>query len=468
MGCVSSGPVEPKKSKTEEKREHRVNHFKSLEPRVVAECNLEGLKHNICTLQRYCEPILVTVSNDSFCHGAVQCAKLAVSLDVDFFGVSNVKEGIELREGGITPEFARIVVFNEPMQMELAAYCALSLGVVVSCRRSADSLREWEKLYSGRRKLLTWVLVDAGYTNMGVPVKNACKCIEMLLKNKEEEKSSIVFEGLILRQCDDRIDTSYPRIDLELVADLVKELIDKDISIPCIIFESNQTLLREWDQFARGLGRSFQRETKVIARTSMETYGYAKDDDNIPGLRRCLTLKAQIRDIRKVSRGEWVGLGEGWQAPSDSFIAIVACGYSDGYPAFINDEQANCHVRCKGSTYDIVGQVCSNHILIHLGGSSPNVSVGDWAVLFGPTGGADSRNLELSQLCDFAECSPCQTLCHLSYNVTKQWSSTGQTRKHTINRLSIQHGTKRDSLSEDRPIRKPKKKKKKKKKKDRH
>ena len=76
-----------------------------------------------------------------------------------------------------------------------------------------------------------------------------------------------------------------------------------------------------------------------------------------------------------MSRGEWVGLGEGWQAPSDSFVAVVACGYSDGYPAFINDEQANCHVRCKGSTYDIIGQVCSNHILIHLGGSSPNVTI---------------------------------------------------------------------------------------------
>lgn len=422
----------------EKVREQRVKAFKEFEPRCLAEIDLENLKWNISYLQRGDASLMPVLSNDAYGHGAVRCAELACSLDVNAFAVSNLKEGIELREGGITPDLARIIVLGEPMRMELAVYSGLGLGIVVSCRRTAENLCEWADLYEGRRRLLAYVLVDTGYTGIGIPSRDVVKCVTQLTKAKR----SLKFCGLMLRTTDDRVDQDY-RVEysLNLFRDIFNQLKSKDIRVPAMILEKHQSSLDEWDQISRKFGEYLE-ETKVFARCGTETFGFKSQATEIP-LRRCMTLKAQVRDIRKVYRGEWIGLGEGWQAPIDCFVAVIACGFADGFPPVADN--APISVRINGESYSIVGQVHMDQILVRIGSANnpPTVSVGDYAVLFGPVT-QDPENTDFLTLAKVSSLPPTSLLCHLSARLTKRWKSTGLTRRNTLTRLSQSKDSKKN------------------------
>ena len=55
------------------------------------------------------------------------------------------------------------------------------------------------------------------------------------------------------------------------------------------------------------------------------------------GLIPAMTLKAKIIAIQEISAGEAVGYGSRWVAKRPSRIAVVACGYADGYPRSMPD-----------------------------------------------------------------------------------------------------------------------------------
>lgn len=430
MGVCSSNQ-KTKAELIEEKRVQRAQAFKDIAPPVKAEANLEAIKHNIKLLKENCNPIAITLSKDAYGCGAVEVAKLAVAEDLDTFIVSSMKEGIEVREGGITPQHGRVLVFGEPAKVELSGYSAFGLGILVTCRRSADMIREWSKLYKGKKKLMAYILVDAGYTGIGVPSKEVQKCVSHLRKSDK-----VSFQGLVVRTTDDRIDLEHPRIDLDQIYDVVSALRKKDIKINRMIFENCPSLLHDWNKMARDFGKTFRKETTFYARCSLETFGFGNAHLNIETLRHCLSLKAQVRDVRKVAVGEWIGLNGGWQAAFESFVAVVSCGYSHGYPHFMNHQQNLAHVRINGLSYSIIGEICSDHIFVLLGSTDkdPPAKVGDFVTLFGPVS-EERGNMDFLELCELAELSPTQVLCHVSACAAKCWKSTKITRRNTLTKM---------------------------------
>lgn len=437
MGALCGAPEKPKK---EQVREQRVKGFKKFDRRCYLDIDLENVKWNLHNLSKQAEEIMPVLSHDAFGHGAVQVAQLACSLDVRAFCVSSIKEALELRESKISPDMARILVMGEPLQSSLPVYSAFGLGIVVTCKRTADNLIEWGRMYEGRKKLHAYVLVDTGNTGLGIPARDVVKCVAAL---KARGEGVVRFCGLVVRTTDDRI--PEPNQDghrgdntftLNMFESVVNQLKERDIRLPSIIFENNQPLLFEWDQMARNIG-AYLKDTKVYARCSVETFGYQTHQDAETPLRMCLTLKGQIRDIRKVWRGEWCGLGDGWQAPIDSYVATVSCGFADGYPPLRNGQSKQVHVRVNGESYSVIGDICSDHFLIHLGSANvdPNVQVGDYATLFGPQT-QDPENLEFAQLAEIAGMHQTQMLCHMASRLEKQWKSTSLTRRNTLTKLN--------------------------------
>lgn len=69
--------------------------------------NVRAYKNLLGPRQRLC----CVVKADAYGHGAVECARVMHSTGADMFAVATVKEGVQLREGGIT---APILVLSEP------------------------------------------------------------------------------------------------------------------------------------------------------------------------------------------------------------------------------------------------------------------------------------------------------------------------------------------------------------------
>lgn len=437
MGCVSSAPQKQKEVEKQVKRAKRATTLKQYEPRNYLQVHLENVKLNLKDLQKDCENIMPNLSNDAWGHGAGQVAGVCLTCGVKAFCVSNVKEGIELRDSGIDHK-TKIVVLSEPMYLELPAYSSFGLGIVVSCRRTAQQLIEWANLYEGQRKLFVYVLVDNGCTGMGIPSRDVVKCVSELLYSPRN-KSVLKFQGLILRTVDDSIDAEYRENSTYTLTSFAKDcltpLMEKGIEIKNIMFERDESLLFAWDDMSHSF-TEYLENTKIFARVGTELFGLKKRyaSQSIGKLRQCLSLHAQIRDIRKIYRGEWIGLGDGWQAPIDSYVATVSIGYTDGYPHFLNRNRGTNYVKIRNATYSLVGEVCTDHILVHLGSANeePEAKVGEHAQLFGCQDNEETF-LSLSSRCNT---NPTSMLCHLSANCMKQWISSTKTRRNTLTRLN--------------------------------
>ena len=79
--------------------------MESLRPRVVAEVNLNAIKHNYMEIRAHVPSeveVMAIVKADGYGHGSVQVANLLQEEGVNRFAVAIVKEGEELRKSGIT------------------------------------------------------------------------------------------------------------------------------------------------------------------------------------------------------------------------------------------------------------------------------------------------------------------------------------------------------------------------------
>lgn len=96
-------------------------------------------------------------------------------------------------------------------------------------------------------------------------------------------------------------------------------------------------------------------------------------------LRRVITWKTDVMDIKAVKAGEFIGYGTAYQATRNMDIAVLPLGYSNGYPrALSNKGQVLIH----GKKAPIVGLVNMNLFMVDIS-HIPNVQVGDEVVLLG-------------------------------------------------------------------------------------
>lgn len=97
------------------------------------------------------------------------------------------------------------------------------------------------------------------------------------------------------------------------------------------------------------------------------------------GLRRILTWKTDVMDLRKVEAGEFIGYGTSYQAVQDIKIAVLPLGYSNGYPRALSNRG---QVLIQGKKAPILGLINMNLFMVNIS-HIPDVKVGDEVVLVG-------------------------------------------------------------------------------------
>ncbi len=102
-----------------------------------------------------------------------------------------------------------------------------------------------------------------------------------------------------------------------------------------------------------------------------------KQSDN--SLKRLITWKTDIMEIRHVNAGEFIGYGTSYQATQDMKIAVLPLGYSNGYP---RAQSNRGYVLIKGKKAPIVGLVNMNLFMVDIS-HIEDVHIGDEVVLVG-------------------------------------------------------------------------------------
>ncbi len=88
-----------------------------------------------------------------------------------------------------------------------------------------------------------------------------------------------------------------------------------------------------------------------MVRAGIGMYGYepAPGAGDGLGLRRVLSLKTRVARVLDVEPGATVGYGRTWRAERPSRIALLMCGYADGYRRALSNRAQRAHPRRAGA-----------------------------------------------------------------------------------------------------------------------
>lgn len=113
-------------------------------------------------------------------------------------------------------------------------------------------------------------------------------------------------------------------------------------------------------------------------------------------LKRVLSWKAEVMDVKTVKPGEFVGYGNSFFTNQETRIAIIPVGYSSGYNRSLSNKGK---VLIRGKRFDVIGTVNMNMMAVDIT-EAAEVQKGDEVVLIGNQG---DQEISVSSFSDFSQ-----------------------------------------------------------------
>lgn len=326
----------------------------------VAVIDLAAIGHNVGVLQdRSGAEVIAVVKADGYGHGASAVARTALAAGAVELGVATVDEALALRAGGID---APVIAWLHTPSTDFGAAIAAGIEVVVSSPMQLDAVAA-AAVRVGRTATVG-VKVDTGLARSGVTSADWPE-VCALLKD----------DALVLRTVMCHLafgdEPGHPMNAVQAAAldDCVADLHRLGLCPTGVHIANSAAALTD---------RSLCRDT---VRAGIAIYGrspvpHLGDFDLIPAM----TFTAEVAQTRRILGGQGVSYNHRWVAPTDTVVAVLACGYADGVPRALSNALP---VHINGRRFEGVGQICMDQLVVDLGHDGGGVAEGDRAVLFG-------------------------------------------------------------------------------------
>lgn len=326
--------------------------------RVTATINCQALRHNLNLIKRLCpeQKILAMIKANAYGHGAIEVAQ-ALSA-ADGFGVACIAEALTLRAAGITKPIVVMMGFTSETELKLFAEQQLSPVI-----HHAEQINILEKTAINNLSAL-WFKIDTGMHRLGFMRNEAENHYQRLKQLGHLRASSLT----IMTHLADADDLTSPHNQQQLNAFTEATANwphEKSVFNSAGILSGPQACRYDW------------------IRPGIMLYGispFAEQTGPDLGLQPVMTLSTKILELKALNPGECVGYGSTWRAERPSQIALVSCGYGDGYPRNLN---LNAPTLINGQICPIVGRVSMDQIAIDVTDVS-SISLADEVILWGP------------------------------------------------------------------------------------
>ncbi|APX92410.1 alanine racemase [Halomonas sp. 1513] len=323
---------------------------------LIADIDLDALRHNYC-LARDLAPhsrAVAVLKADAYGHGLVSCAKALVEL-APALAVACIEEAETLRAAGIETPIMLLEGFFEAAELERIE--ALGLWTAVHSAWQVDALLA----YRPARPLPVWVKVDSGMHRLGFPPAQLAAQWARLAAADDRVCDLHLMSHFATA---DSLDPGYFRHQLGLLKTLAAQL-----DAPTCLANSPATLA--WPE-AHGAWN----------RPGVMLYGSDPLEAASDASRRLapvMTLRSEIIALRELEAGEPVGYGGRWRSPRRSRIAVVACGYGDGYDRHAED---GTPVLVNGQRCALAGKVSMDMLTVDVTDVA-DADIGSEVVLWG-------------------------------------------------------------------------------------
>ncbi len=342
---------------------------------VWAEIDLDALTHNVRRLAARAAPasLYAVVKANAYGHGAVAVGRAVLAAGASGLCVVCVDEGEELRRAGID---APVIVLGHTPPADAERVVALGL------RPTVGALQLVEALSAAARRagapVSVHVEIETGLTRHGLLPDAA-----VALAERARGLPGIRVEGLFTHfAAAEEGDQQFTRRQF----DVLREVSARLPWVPLRHCSASASVFMDHEMALE------------LVRTGLSLYGYrpapwcGTDEELLP----VMSLRARVARVLDVERGVTVGYGRTWTAARPSRIALVMCGYADGYRrGFGNRAQA----LVRGRRVAVVGRVAMDMCMVDVT-AVPEVQLGDVATLVGRDGAERVDADDLALLAD--------------------------------------------------------------------
>jgi len=325
--------------------------------------------------------IMTAIKANAYGHGILEAAH--TFSDADALAIARIEEVIRLRKYGVEKEL--VVLGDTHSSDNLNACEKYNLTPTIHTLEGVKLLR------SEFPSLKFWLKVDTGMHRLGFSIDET-KDIAPLVKG-------LSCQGL-MSHCSDAEILEHPSnaLHLQLLKSTAETLNIDTLSL------ANSAGIMYHDDFhldwvRPGIMLYGQNPSSTLSTQFSEQ------------LKPVMTFNAFIIDIKTLKAGESIGYNGKWTANRDSQIAIIGCGYGDGYPRHAKN---GTPVYIRDKIAPLAGRVSMDLITVDVTGLH-DVTIGDEVELWG-------KNISASEVASCADTISYELFTSITDRVSRYYS----------------------------------------------
>ena len=331
-------------------------------PMRVLEINLDAVAANLATMRVRTSgaKVMAVVKAEAYGHGMVEVARRLEAESVDYLGVADIAEALQLRAAGIsTPILAWLHNPTETFEAALEADIDLGVATTAQLEAIASAAAELGKTAKVHLK------VDTGLSRNGAHLRDWPELVadahELALLGRIQVVA--LFSHLSSTSTEDdlaQIDRFNAAVETASEAGLkfaMRHLVASDGAL------------------------KYSQAHFEMVRIGVALYGLSPFTDHSSGeygLVPAMTAKSFVVQVKRAEAGEGVSYGYLHRTAVQTNLALVPVGYAEGLP---RSASGKAQVQVAGQTHTIVSRIAMDQFVVDVGQQS--ISVGDEVVLFG-------------------------------------------------------------------------------------
>lgn len=336
--------------------------------RAWIEINKENLKYNILKLKEISnnKEILGVVKANAYGLGAIGITKILEESGVNFFGVANLYEAIELQEAEIKSTF---LILGASFDNELIEATKRNIHIAIT------SMEQLQFLIDNKLNPNIHLKFDTGMTRLGFEVDEAETVINFCKKN------NLNLVGIFSHLSDTDGNTTETRnFTLKQIEKFEKIINNLDFKYVHI---SNSAGITNFHNNIFG----------NLVRVGIGMYSFT-GNKKTPYLKNVFTIKSKVLFIKKVKKDSFVSYGRHYTLPADSTYAVLPIGYADGLKKYLSK---GGYVLIDKHRCEIIGNICMDMTMIRIPKEIENsIKIGEEVIVIN----ADILdNLNIPELC---------------------------------------------------------------------
>ncbi|MCF8272997.1 MAG: alanine racemase [Flavobacteriaceae bacterium] len=328
---------------------------------TILEIDLKALKHNFEYLKSKTKQgtkILGVVKAFAYGSDANEIAYYLQNLNIDYFAVAYVHEGISLRNFGIAKPI--LVLHPQAINFKLLIKHCLEPSLY-----NSKILNEFIKIASeeNQSNYPIHIKFNTGLNRLGFDANDIDYLIDKL-KNTSSIKVASIFSHLAASE--DLNEKAFTLNQIQSFKNITENIIPKLGYKPMLHLCNTSGIL------------NYPEAHFDMVRTGIGLYGFGNSEKENTHFKPIGTLKTVISQIHTIEKGDSVGYNRAYKTENQIKTATLPIGHADGIGRQYGKGKG--FVTINGQKAPIIGNVCMDMIMVNV--TNVDCKEGDEAIVF--------------------------------------------------------------------------------------